>query len=563
MKAALAKITGWLDGRLNSDEFKRDTAELLVKLISADTTPNPDPSVMRENEAKCFKTIIDELACLDGEGKYHPIRTSIQKHPAYSQLHFTKTASRPQGLGFKETYEGRYNYVFKLLPRGGHNPKGRSLALNAHIDVVAPYLPPAVKDGIVSGRGACDDKGGVAVMIRAAQLLDRLVKEGLVRLNRQATFMFVIEEETGGNGSLSLALDKKLRKEYDSILVHECTDNRIHPANRGAVWYRTELDVDESDFVGAAAYVVLAMEDEGARIKSESRHPLFPQRPVQTCHGIIGAFGEHPSRINGYVPLLVRTRMHRAVMEDILKEAAAKYVERYGDKTHEVNPDTGRPKVERHFSMEEISPGEFKLEVFGSTGHMGSILENDCAITKMAYLVRDFIRNAKDADVRIFQEKPGAKPVQVLEGGQGFLPTHKIDEIMRRMAGAAEKGLADYFSNVRKGKASGRCSTTYDKLHNAAFDGNPSSPQMLNALRAMKLCGMPGADEPVTGWHVSCDARLFATEYPSMPVITMGPGKLKHAHSDTECISVEEIAAAVRFAVLYILIETGSLKLPP
>ena len=49
------------------------------------------------------------------------------------------------------------------------------------------------------------------------------------------------------------------------------------------------------------AFVNEEMEKEGAAIRAESRHELFPQRPVQTCHGIIGPFGEHPSRICGEV----------------------------------------------------------------------------------------------------------------------------------------------------------------------------------------------------------------------------------------------------------------------
>ncbi len=34
--------------------------------------------------------------------------------------------------------------------------------------------------------------------------------------------MLVVEEETGGNGSLSLAIDRELKRLYDSILVCEC-----------------------------------------------------------------------------------------------------------------------------------------------------------------------------------------------------------------------------------------------------------------------------------------------------------------------------------------------------
>ena len=52
--------------------------------------------------------------------------------------------------------------------------------------------------------------------------------------------MFVIDEEMGGNGSLALAVDHELKARYDSILVLECTGNRLHPANRGAVFIKCE-----------------------------------------------------------------------------------------------------------------------------------------------------------------------------------------------------------------------------------------------------------------------------------------------------------------------------------
>ena len=99
---------------------------------------------------------------------------------------------------------------------------------------------------------------------------------------------------------------------------------------------------------------------------------------------------------------------------------------------------------------------------------------------------------------------------------------------------------------------------TYEKLHNAAFDGDPDSTTMRNAIAAARACGFR-IDEPPLGWTVSCDARLFATEYPGLPVLTFGPGQLAFAHSDAEQIEVEEIITAAEFLALFILKQTGSL----
>ena len=49
------------------------------------------------------------------------------------------------------------------------------------------------------------------------------------------------------------------------------------------------------------ALAILALLDEGEAIRQESDHPLFPHRPVQTCTGILGPFGVHPSAICGEV----------------------------------------------------------------------------------------------------------------------------------------------------------------------------------------------------------------------------------------------------------------------
>jgi acetylornithine deacetylase/succinyl-diaminopimelate desuccinylase-like protein len=80
---------------------------------------------------------------------------------------------------------------------------------------------------------------------------------------------------------------------------------------------------------------------------------------------------------------------------------------------------------------------------------------------------------------------------------------------------------------------------------------------MRNALAAAKSCGLPD-QEPVLGWTVSCDARLFATEYPGMDVLTFGPGKLVHAHSDQEQIELDDLRAAVEFLAVFLLRQTGT-----
>ena len=80
----------------------------------------------------------------------------------------------------------------------------------------------------------------------------------------------------------------------------------------------------------------------------------------------------------------------------------------------------------------------------------------------------------------------------------------------------------------------------------------------ITAKETAVLAGTMAADEPLIGWDVSCDSRLFAKEYPGLPVITCGAGKLKFAHSSEEMLSITELIDAVIFTVLFLILETGS-----
>jgi len=371
-------------------------------------------------------------------------------------------------------------------------------------------------------------------------------------------------------------MDRDLRKLYDSILVCECTDLKFYPANRGAVWYRTELNAPS----GVSAFEMFAfvneeMEREGAALRAESRHPLFPQRPVQTCHGIIGSFGEHPSRICGEVSFAIRFdrppgAQAELLVSDCLAAGLAGYVGLYGDKTKVTDPATGKPMVARHYDLRREGEG-FQVDVHGATGHMGAIRDRDGAITKMAHLVRSLVASRakleSTAGGRVsFDLSPHPKAEAqlsrsglVLEGGQGFIPTHGIIEVMERLRRAAQRGADHYLRRIgRSERGEDILTVAYEKLHNVAFDGDPDSASVRNAIAAAQTCGI-WKNEPILGWTVSCDARLFATEYPEIQVLTFGPGQLAFAHSDQEQIGLDEIRAAAEFLAVFLLRQTGTL----
>ena len=219
--------------------FRQRVVDLLIDMCTVDTAPNPDVTVMRDREAAVFARINAYLGPGPWRLETRPVDPAIADHPAFSKLHFTKTPARPAGLSPEQAYAGRGNLLV-MLDGQPDAAAGTATAINAHIDIIAPFIAP-VRDGdTITGRGTIDDKGHVAAICGALKLIAELIADGDLELKNRITAMFPIEEETGGNGSLALALDRELRERYDSILVMECASRNVFPANRGAVWFRCE-----------------------------------------------------------------------------------------------------------------------------------------------------------------------------------------------------------------------------------------------------------------------------------------------------------------------------------
>ena len=544
-------------------DFREGLVVLLQRICAIDTSSAQSLARLSENEAHVFAIVGDAIQSLQlpgGSAQWRALTPAIQDHPAFSRPYYAEGTTA-------EIYEGRGNLLF-FLDRPASS-EGLDTALNAHIDTVAPYFPPERTTDRLYGRGAVDDKGNVVVILGALAILAELERRGLISLRNRLTAMFVIDEETGGNGSLDLALDRALKERYDSLLVLECASNQLYPANRGAVFLRCAARLADAasssetpSLLGAFALGVLELVGEGEAIRLESNHPLFPHRPVQTCTGILGPWGNHPSAICGEVGFEVQdippsesTELYRAIQRGIQR-----YVERYGDKTTATDPD-GRPKVERHFDLQRVDGNRHQVTIYGSTGHMGSLPENDAAITKWAYVMRELGEENRACGRHGTFAFPGGEPPRrlVFEGAQGFLPTHSIEEVKDRTRVAFLRGVAKYLSHYSLPANAIECQVTFDKLHNNAYAGDPGSASMRRALRTAAELRLVEPELPVRGWEVSCDARLFADEYPSMPVITTGVGKLDQAHANHESVRLDELFESVCFLSMFILRETGAL----
>jgi acetylornithine deacetylase/succinyl-diaminopimelate desuccinylase-like protein len=247
-----------------------------------------------------------------------------------------------------------------------------------------------------------------------------------------------------------------------------------------------------------------------------------------------------------------------------VEKAVADYCARYGDKTKEADPATGKPKVDHHYDLIPVKAKKgLLLAIHGKAGHMGAVLECDGAITKMAYIVRELGKigtvSLHMADPQ--KDEPWGDPRRplvelALEGGQGFLPTHDIFEIQKRIVKAAAAGAKEYCKKMGVAFKDAMVRTTFDKLHNDAFARKPDSPAMKAAVYAAKKAGL-WKGEPIVGWNVSCDARIFAKQFPKREVVTFGPGSLTYAHSPQEQMDVREIVATAKMMAIYALALCG------
>ncbi len=137
-------------------------------------------------------------------------------------------------------YAGRPCIVGRLAGSGG----GRSLVLNAHIDTVpvenagAWIHPPfggAIENGVLFGRGACDDKAGVVECLLVAHAM----REAAIAVAGDLIVASVIEDESTGNGSLAC-----VERGYtaDAVIIVDGTwPERFIVSHMGQVSFRIRL----------------------------------------------------------------------------------------------------------------------------------------------------------------------------------------------------------------------------------------------------------------------------------------------------------------------------------
>jgi acetylornithine deacetylase len=102
-----------------------------------------------------------------------------------------------------------------------------AVTLSTHIDTVPPFITAREDDEHIWGRGACDTKGIIACMIKAAE---RLLEEG----QRNLGLLFVVGEERNSAGAYKAAAAPRGSR---YIINGEPTENRLALGSKGALRY--------------------------------------------------------------------------------------------------------------------------------------------------------------------------------------------------------------------------------------------------------------------------------------------------------------------------------------
>lgn len=124
-----------------------------------------------------------------------------------------------------------------------HSEVGRSLILQAHVDVVPPGpdamwthppFEPIVEGDWLYGRGGADMKAGHAANLYALDALRRIGLQPAATVYIQS----VVEEESTGNGALMTHLRGYTA---DAVLIPEPEDEKLVRANTGVLWFQVEV----------------------------------------------------------------------------------------------------------------------------------------------------------------------------------------------------------------------------------------------------------------------------------------------------------------------------------
>ncbi|MBP2241234.1 acetylornithine deacetylase [Cytobacillus eiseniae] len=203
------KIKNWLQ------ENREKGIRFLQRLVQEGSTRGNESSAQAIIIEKCRKLGLTLDIWEIGENK-------LLEHPVYRSD--------------RKDFTGNPNVIGVLKGTGG----GQSMILNGHIDVVPEgnrkdwHQDPfsgLLEDGKIYGRGSTDMKGGTASLLLAMEAIISLN----IQLKGDVIFQSVIEEESGGAGTLATVL-RGYRA--DGAIIPEPTNMKLFPKQQGSMWFR-------------------------------------------------------------------------------------------------------------------------------------------------------------------------------------------------------------------------------------------------------------------------------------------------------------------------------------
>lgn len=187
-----------------------------------------------------MKTVSKLLADLISIPSVNPVAVGFEDPKITGEEHMAKFIAdfaRKCGadVGFRYELPKRPTVVCKLTARGAK----RTIAFGPHTDTVSvanmtidPFKP-AVKDGRMYGRGACDTKGSCAAMLWAFK---RAAENNLAAKTRtNIYFIGLMGEESGNDGVVDYC---KNEPKLDFVIVGEPTFPDVVYTHKGAFWFK-------------------------------------------------------------------------------------------------------------------------------------------------------------------------------------------------------------------------------------------------------------------------------------------------------------------------------------
>ncbi|MFF3024183.1 peptidase [Gottfriedia sp. NPDC057948] len=199
-------------------EHKDKTIELLKQLVMENSVSG--------NESKAQAIVLEKLRELELDlDVWDPDLKEMKEHPYF--------------ISTRDSFTGSPNIVATLKGTSG----GKSMILNGHIDVVPegniqqwtyPPYGANVVDNKLYGRGATDMKGGNVALILAIEA----IKGSGITLKGNVYFQSVIEEESGGAGTLATILRGYTA---DGVIIPEPTNMKFFIKQQGSMWFRLKV----------------------------------------------------------------------------------------------------------------------------------------------------------------------------------------------------------------------------------------------------------------------------------------------------------------------------------